>query len=259
MVYSGTRLIPLRFSCGSGSKVYTWNFQLAPVSVPLFGADFLEHFNLLVDIKGRKVVHADCPEDVVIQASPGPQPAFKSVSFLFAPQKIQELLEKYPDVLSFDGFSALKPRHRVRHHLLTHPGPPVFSKPRKLDQEKLASAQEEFSDMEKARIIRRSSSPWSSPLHMVKKKDGGWRPCGDYRRLNKVTIPDRYPLPHIDFTSRIAGATVFSRLDLQKGYYQILMASEDVLKTAIITPFGMFEFLSIPFGLWNAGNTFQMD
>ena len=70
---------------------------------------------------------------------------------------------------------------------------------------------------------------------MVKKKDGGWRPCGDYRRLNNVTIPDRYPLPHIaDFTSRIAGSTVFSRLDLQKGYYQIPMASEEVSKTAIV-------------------------
>ena len=93
---------------------------------------------------------------------------------------------------------------------------------------------------------------------MVKKKDVSWRPCSDYRRLNNVTIPYRYPLPHIaDFTSRIAGSTVFSRLDLQKGYYQIPMASKDIPKTAIITPFGMFESLRLPFQLWNAGNTFQ--
>ena len=65
MVCSGTPLIPLHFSCGSGSRVYTWNFQLAPVSGPLLRADFLVHFNLLVDIKGRKLVHADCPEDVI--------------------------------------------------------------------------------------------------------------------------------------------------------------------------------------------------
>ena len=127
-----------------------------------------------------------------------------------------------------------------------------------MDPEKLASAKAEFSAMEKAGIIRRSNSPWSSPLHMVKKKDGGWRPCGDYRRLNTVTIPDRYPLPNIaDFSSRIAGSTVFSKLDLQKGYYQVPMAEEDICKTAIITLFGMFEFLRLPFGLRNAGNTFQ--
>ena len=72
MVCSGTRLILLHFSCGFGSKVYTWNFQLAPVFVPLLRADFLEHFNLLVDIKGCNLVQADCPEDVVIRALPGP-------------------------------------------------------------------------------------------------------------------------------------------------------------------------------------------
>ena len=85
---------------------------------------------------------------------------------------------------------------------------------------------------------------------MVKKRDGGWRPCGDYRRLNNITVPDRYPLPHIaDFTSEIAGSTIFSRLDLQKGYYQIPMAPKDVPKTVIITAFGMFEFFCLPFGL----------
>ena len=93
---------------------------------------------------------------------------------------------------------------------------------------------------------------------MVKKKDGGWRPFGNYRRLNNVIITDRYPLPHIaDFTSKIAGSTVFSRLDLLKGYYQIPMASEEIPKTAIITPFGKFEFLRLPFGLGNTFNTFQ--
>ena len=73
-----------------------------------------------------------------------------------------------------------------------------------------------------------------------------------------MTIPDQYPLLNIaDFTSRILGATVFSKLDLQKGYYQVPIASEDIQKTAIVTPFGIFKFLRMPFGLQNPGNTFQ--
>ena len=87
------------------------------------------------------------------------------MAFLLAPQQVKKLLEEFPDVLSSNGFTATKPCHGVRHHLLTNPGPPVFAKPQRLDPEKLAATQEEFSAMEKAGIIRRSTSPWSSPLH----------------------------------------------------------------------------------------------
>ena len=97
-----------------------------------------------------------------------------SVCFLSAPQQIQKLLKEFPDVLSSGGFTASKPCNGVRHHLLTNPGPPVFAKSRHLDPEKLAAAKDEFTAMEKAGIIRKSSSSWSSPLHTVKKKDGGW-------------------------------------------------------------------------------------
>ena len=112
--------------------------------------------------------------------------------------------------------------------------------------------------MEEAGVIQRSSSPWASPLHMVPKPDGSWRPCGDYRRLNNATVHDRYPVPNIaDFSTRLNGCKYFTKLDLVKGYYQVPMAAEDVPKTAIITPFGLFEFLKMPFGLKCAGQTFQ--
>ena len=75
------------------SKVNAWKFQLAPVSVPLLGADFLLHFNLLVDIKGRKLVHADCPEDVVIRASPGPHPALSTGSNLSVLRAVQDFFK----------------------------------------------------------------------------------------------------------------------------------------------------------------------
>jgi hypothetical protein len=89
-----------------------------------------------------------------------------------------------------------------------------------LDGEKLAAARSEFAKMEKDGIVQRSTSPWSSPLHMVLKADGSWRPCGDFRRLNLVTEPDTYPLPNmLDFASKVAGCRIFSKVDLRKGYH----------------------------------------
>ena len=107
-------------------------------------------------------------------------------------------------------------------------------------------------------IIRRSASPWASPLHMVQKPAGGWRPCGDYRRPNSITKTDRDAIPHTqDFSARLCGATVFSEVNLVRGYHQVPVAEEDVPKTAVIVPFGLFEFLRMPFGLKNAAQTFQ--
>ena len=93
---------------------------------------------------------------------------------------------------------------------------------------------------------------------MVRKKDGSWRPCGDYRRLNLATTHDRYPLPSIlDLSNKLHGCKFFSCIDFVKGYHQIPMAAQDIAKTAIITPFGLFEYLFMPFGLRNAAQTFQ--
>lgn len=107
-------------------------------------------------------------------------------------------------------------------------------------------------------VCEPSSSPWASPLHMVKKKTGGWRSCGDFRQFNKVIVPDRYPIPHIhDFTQQLKGCIIFTTLDLDRAYFQIPVAKEDRSKTAIITLFGLFQFKSMPYGLCNAAQSFQ--
>ncbi|CAH1731650.1 unnamed protein product [Aphis gossypii] len=136
--------------------------------------------------------------------------------------------------------------------------PPLFARPRRLPPDRLNIARCDFDRMQKQGICRPSSSSWASPLLLVPKKDGSYRPCGDYRRLNSVTIPDRYPLPYLhDFTANLAKKTIFTKLDLVRAYNQVPIAAGDVHKTAVTTPFGLFEFPVMSFGLRNAAQTFQ--
>jgi len=124
----------------------------------------------------------------------------------------------------------------------------VTSRPRRLAPDRLRIAKSEF-EMLRNCTARRSDSPWASPLHLVPKKEDGWRPCGDYHALNARTVPDQYPVRHIaDFAHHLDGQKVFSTIDLVKAYHQIPVHS-DIAKTAIITPFGLSEFPYMSFGL----------
>ena len=186
---------------------------------------------------------------------PSPPPITPSSSS--PPSSIEQLLESFPEVVNASKLLPTAVVHDVVHHIKTT-GPPIACKFRRLEGDKLEAARAEFAAMEADGIVRRSTSPWASPLHMVPKKDGTWRPCGDFRRLNLVTEPDVYPLPNmLDFADRLHDCTVFSKIDLRKGYWQVPVRPEDVPKTAVATPFGLFEFVRMPFGLRNAGSSFQ--
>ena len=166
------------------------------------------------------------------------------------------ILRKRPGLTTLT-FSCSLPKHGVQHRIPTT-GFPVHSQARRFSPEKFKVSKEEFDTLVKLGIAQRSNSPYSSPLHVVPKPNGEYRPCGDFRRLNESTEFDRYPIPRIhDFTSNLAGKCIFSKVDLIKGYLQIPAHPNDVPKTAVITPFGLFEFLRMPMGLKNAAQAFQ--
>ena len=134
----------------------------------------------------------------------------------------------------------------------------MTSCPRRLAPDRLRIAKSEFEEMLRNGTARRSDSSWASSLHLVPNKEDGWRPCGVCRALNVRTVPDQYPVRHIaDIAHQLHGRKVFSTLDLFKAYYQILVHSNDIAKTAIITPFGLFQFPYMSFGLRNGKQIFQ--
>jgi cleavage and polyadenylation specificity factor subunit 1 len=239
----GSRNLALQF----GNSRFTQDFVLADVQQPILGANFFARNHLLIDLAGARITRFE--DWSHIPAAYSEQDEKERGLHEIRRNVYETLLAKFPELLVHTIRPKEEVKHKAEHHIDTS-GPPLHARARRLDGEKLAAAKEEFRLLEEDGVVRRSDSPWASPLHCVPKKDGSWRPCGDYRRLNTATTDDRYPLPHIQsFNEHLCGKRVFSSLDLRKGYYQIPVRGEDVPKTAVITPFGLFEFLRMPFGL----------
>ncbi|GFR65343.1 transposon Ty3-G Gag-Pol polyprotein [Elysia marginata] len=232
---------------------YNHEFYLADVTRPILGADFFTKHRIAIDLRGKRLLSLD-NIPILLQETRSPL-TLAGLGFPLL-NEFSSLLQEFPELLT-PHFHQATNKHGVEHHIVTH-GPPTHARARRLDPEKLAAAKTEFLQIEEMGIVRRSKSPWSSPLHIVPKPDGKWRPCGDYRRLNASTEDDRYPLPHIqDINNHLAVCRVFSKIDLIRGYHQIPMAASSIQKTAHVTPFGLWEFLRMPFGLKNAAQSSQ--
>lgn len=249
----GTRHIPLQF----GNKRFKGSVIIADVNQAILGADFLRDNRLLVDLGGQRLVHSVTYTTITapsVVCQPVPLAVIKPPQ---ANSVYANLLTSRPKLTEL-SFRKDRVTHGVELHIDTGQSSPLRSPARRLSPGKLAAAKAAFKEMEDLGIVRRSSSQWASPLHIAPKPGGGWRPCGDFRRLNGRIKTDCYPVPHIqDFASQLSGKTIFSKIDLIKGYHQIPVRAMDIPKTAVITPFGLFEFLRTPFGLANAAQAFQ--
>ena len=242
-------------------RAYRFEFVIADVQQRILGADFLAAFFLAPNHRDGTVISLETLE-VVAHSAPSASSSNSSsinriASAAAAPSRFDELLQSYPEITT-PSFTLKEVRHGVEHQIPTGDNRPVQSRARRLSPEKLAVAKAEIEKLVQLGVCKRGKSEWSSPLLVTTKPDGGWRVCGDFRRLNAMTPDDKYPVRTLhDFTAELHGKRIFSKVDLLKGYHQIPVRQEDVKKTAVVTPFGLFTFPRTPFGLKNAGQDFQ--
>ncbi|GKC99597.1 putative reverse transcriptase domain-containing protein, partial [Tanacetum coccineum] len=167
---------------------------------------------------------------------------------------VQDFLEVFPEDLP-----GIPPTRQVEFQIDLIPGAaPVARAPYRLAPSEMKELSDQLKELSDKGFIRPSSSPWGAPVLFVKKKDGSFRMCIDYRELNKLTVKNRYPLPRIDdLFDQLQGSSIYSKIDLRSGYHQLRVREEDIPKTAFRTRYGHYEFQVMPFGLTNTPAVFM--
>ncbi|GJS75429.1 putative reverse transcriptase domain-containing protein [Tanacetum coccineum] len=168
------------------------------------------------------------------------------------------IVRDFPEVFPEDlpGLPLAQP---VEFQINLIPGAaPVARAPYRLAPSKMKELSEQLQELSDKGFIRPSSSHWGAPFLFVKKKDGSFRMCIDYRKLNKLTVKNRYPLPRInDLFDQLQGSSIYSKIDMRSGYHQLRVREQDIPKTAFQTRYGHYEFQVMPFRLTNAPAVFM--
>ncbi|GJS10764.1 putative reverse transcriptase domain-containing protein [Tanacetum coccineum] len=229
----------------------SYEVELADGRVAIIGMDWLVDQDAVI-VCGKKVVHIPV-KDKTLVVEGGREPKAKRLD-----RCIRCDLVDFPEVFP-DDLPGLPPPRQVEFKIELVPGAaPVARAPYRLAPSEMKELADQLQELSEKGFIRPSSSPWGAPVLFVKKKDGTFRMCIDYRELNKLTVKNRYPLPRIDdLFDQLQGSSVYSKIDLRTGYHQLRIREEDIPITAFRTRYGHYEFQVMPFGLTNAPAVFM--
>ncbi|GJZ55040.1 putative reverse transcriptase domain-containing protein [Tanacetum coccineum] len=227
----------------------------------IIGMDWLSNYKAEI-ICHEKVVRIPLPDGKVLRVL-GERPKEKArllMSAKASDKKQEEIVvvRDFPEVFP-DDLSGLPPLWEIEFRIELIPGAiPIAKSPYRLAPSELEELSGQLKELQDKGFIRPSLSPWGAPVLFVKKKDGSFRMCIDYRELNKLTVKNRYPLPRIDdLFDQLQGSQFFPKIDLRSGYNQLRVRKNDIPKTAFKTRYGHFEFTVMPFDLTNAPDVFM--
>ena len=279
-IKSATSIGTLHFNLGD--KPTSSNFRVLPLGTydGILGMDWLSKNNALLHCKDALLTFQDSRgEKATISGTRGKPKlhlvtatkllkGYRKKQMVYAVKlnpiekssehPLPESLSDFEDIFP-EELTELPPPRDIDHAIELLPGAqPVARRPYKMSVPEAAELKEQLTQLIEQGFIRPSVSPWSTPVLFNRKKDGTLRLCIDYRGLNQVTIKNKYPIPRIDeLLDRLHGASLFTKIDLKSGYYQIRIKEEDISKTGFNTRYGHYEFTVMPFGLTNAPATFN--
>ncbi|GJR36254.1 putative reverse transcriptase domain-containing protein [Tanacetum coccineum] len=263
---------------------HLFKIDLMPIELGTFdvviGMDWLVEQDAVI-VCGKKVVHIPFKNKTLVVEGDRGTSRLKVISCIKAKKYIERghqlfvahvtkkepkekrledvpVIQDFPEVFP-DDLPGLPPPRQVEFKIELVPGAaPVARAPYRLAPSEMKELADQLQELLEKGFIRPSSSPWGAPVLFVKKKDGTFRMCIDYRELNKLTVKNRYPLPRIDdLFDQLQGSSVYSKIDLRTGYHQLRIREEDIPITAFRTRYGHYEFQVMPFGLTNAPAVFM--
>src|SRR3954462_13363495 len=260
-------------ACLMGNAGHEFSFDLILLDMSEFdviiGMDWLTAFRAHIDCSNRKVTF-QTPEGETVKFlgnrrwTPTPSPMESVLANIWGeegdreitqlPYVVRDFADVFPEELP--GFP---PKRMVEFSIELQPGTSPISVPAyRMAPAELAELGVQLKELERLKYIKPSNSPWGAPALFAKKKDGSLRLCIDYRKLNAVTVTNKYPMPRIDdLFDQLKGAKCFSKIDLRTGYHQLRVREKDTEKTAFRTRYGLYEFTVMPFGLTNAPAVFM--